>query len=80
MKISDFEIKRHNNFYYRGNWSGKVFKKSIAIVGSRRMTRYGRDVVDKFVSGFVVNGIQQFPGLCTGWIPRFTKKPLIMGE
>ncbi len=66
MKISDFEIKRHNNFYYRGNWSGKVFKKSIAIVGSRRMTRYGRDVVDKFVSGFVVNGITTISGFMYG--------------
>lgn len=75
MKISDFEIKKHNNFYYRGNWDKqslasfageKVFKKSIAIVGSRRMTRYGKDVVDKFVSGFTANGITTISGFMYG--------------
>lgn len=66
MKISDFEIKRNKKFYYRGDWDEKIFKKSIAIVGSRRMTRYGKDVVDKFVSGFTANGITTISGFMYG--------------
>ncbi|MFZ5932999.1 MAG: DNA-processing protein DprA, partial [Patescibacteria group bacterium] len=39
--------------YFRGNLSPLLFKKSIAIVGSRRMTKYGQDVIDRFVAGLV---------------------------
>lgn len=76
MKISDFEIKRNKKFYYRGDWDKQslassagekiIIKNSIAIVGSRRMTRYGKDAVDKFVSGFVANGITTISGFMYG--------------
>lgn len=66
MKISDFSIQRHNKFYYRGEWDGGIFKKTIAIVGSRQMTRYGREVVDKFVADFVANGITTISGFMYG--------------
>lgn len=66
MKISDFEIRRHNKYYYRGNWDENIFKKSIAIVGSRRMTRYGKEVVDRFVSAFVAGGITTISGFMYG--------------
>lgn len=41
--------------FYRGNWDNKVFDRSIAVVGSRRMTRYGREVIHKFVPDLVAN-------------------------
>ncbi|MDP3994792.1 MAG: DNA-processing protein DprA [bacterium] len=66
MKISDFNIRRHQKYYYRGDWDEAIFKKSIAVVGSRQMTRYGREVVDKFVSGFVANGITTISGFMYG--------------
>jgi DNA processing protein len=74
MKISDLHnqflrncnIKRKGKYYYRGNWDEKIFKNSIAIVGSRQMTRYGREVVDKFVSDFVANGITTISGFMYG--------------
>jgi len=82
MEISDLnnqflkncEIKRRKKLYcasnklvyYRGNWDEKIFKKSIAIVGSRRMTRYGKDAVDKFVSGFVAAGVATISGFMYG--------------
>lgn len=34
---------------YRGNWDNKIFEKSLAIVGSRRMSSYGKWIVEKFV-------------------------------
>src|SRR3989344_1792126 len=66
MKISDFRIQKHDKYFYRGNWNEKIFKKSIAIVGSRRMTRYGREVIDKFVSAFVAEGVTTISGFMYG--------------
>lgn len=31
--------------FYRGDWDNKMFDKSLAVVGSRRMSRYGKEVV-----------------------------------
>lgn len=52
--------------YHRGELSTGAFKKSIAIVGSRRMTRYGASIIDKFVSHFVSNGITTISGYMYG--------------
>lgn len=52
--------------HFRGVDPYKINKKSIAIVGSRQMTRYGREVVDKFVSDFVANGITTISGFMYG--------------
>ncbi|MCX6705863.1 MAG: DNA-processing protein DprA [Candidatus Woesebacteria bacterium] len=69
MKILRSKIKigrTLKNIYYRGDLEKGIFKKSIAIVGSRRMTRYGKDVVDKFVSEFVTNGVTTISGFMYG--------------
>lgn len=65
-QIQKFEIKKHGNYFYRGNWDEKLFKNSIAIVGSRQMTKYGQFVIDKFVSDFVINGITTISGFMYG--------------
>ncbi len=62
MKI----LRSKDGLYYRGNWDKNIFKKSIAIVGSRSMTRYGKEVVDKFVSAFVANGVSTISGFMYG--------------
>lgn len=66
MKISDFKIQKHDKYYYRGTWDEKIFKKSIAVVGSRRMTRYGKEVTDKFISELVASGITTISGFMYG--------------
>lgn len=66
MKISDFKIRKHDKYFYRGEWSEEIFKKSIAIVGSRRMTRYGKEVVDNFIASFVANGATTISGFMYG--------------
>ncbi|HTK03404.1 MAG TPA: DNA-processing protein DprA [Alphaproteobacteria bacterium] len=66
MKISDFKIQKKDKYYFRGNWDDSIFKKSIAVVGSRRMTRYGKEVTDKFVSELVANGITTISGFMYG--------------
>jgi DNA processing protein len=42
--------------YYRGSWKSEIFDKCVAVVGSRKMTRYGRDVTEKLVENLVSNG------------------------
>lgn len=69
MKILRSKIKvggSLKNIYYRGNWDENIFKKSIAIVGSRSMTRYGKEAVDKFVSAFVAEGVATISGFMYG--------------
>ncbi|MBI2611737.1 DNA-protecting protein DprA [Candidatus Gottesmanbacteria bacterium] len=39
--------------YYLGNWNPKIFTNCVAIVGSRRMTEYGRRVIEKIVPQLV---------------------------
>lgn len=79
MKISDFKIQIHDKYYFRGNWDEKIFKKSIAIVGSRQMTRYGSEVVDKFVSDFVANDITTISGFMYGVDTEVAKKTVEYG-
>lgn len=52
--------------FYRGENPNNLINDSIAIVGSRQMTRYGREIVDKFVSDFVLNGITTISGFMYG--------------
>ena len=42
--------------YYRGKWNSKLFTKAIAVVGARRMTKYGEVMTQKLVSGLVEAG------------------------
>jgi DNA processing protein len=52
--------------YYCGDLGVDTLKKSIAIVGSRRMTRYGASVIDKFVSSFALVGVTTISGYMYG--------------
>lgn len=52
--------------YCRGEWNNNLFKKSLTIVGSRRMSRYGREVIDKFMPEFVANDMTIISGFMYG--------------
>ena len=39
--------------YYSGTWDPVLFKNCVAVVGSRRMTEYGRRVIEKIVPRLV---------------------------
>lgn len=52
--------------FFRGKLDQKLFDKSLAIVGSRRITHYGKTVVDKFVSGLVANKVTIVSGFMYG--------------
>lgn len=66
MDLKNWPIHRHGKYYYRGNWDEKLFKKTIAIVGSRMVTKYGAEVTDKFVADFVANKITTISGFMYG--------------
>jgi len=65
--------------HFRGVDPLALNKKSIAIVGSRQMTKYGRDVVDKFVSDFVANGTTTISGFMYGVDTEVAEKTIEYG-
>lgn len=54
------------SLYFRGKWDEKMFKKTLAIVGSRRMSHYGAEVVEKLVPEVVANNISIISGFMYG--------------
>ena len=52
--------------YYRGKLAKSLFSKSIAVVGSRKMTRYGVEAVDFLVSVLVGYGVTVISGFMYG--------------
>ncbi|MDD2482876.1 MAG: DNA-processing protein DprA [Candidatus Shapirobacteria bacterium] len=61
-KISDCPEK----LYYRGNWSDEIFENTLAIVGSRAMTRYGKEIISKFMPELIVQKITIISGFMYG--------------
>lgn len=52
--------------YFRGKWNKDVFNKTISVVGSRRMTKYGRDILEKFIPELVTQKITIISGFMYG--------------
>ena len=57
------EIKK---LYYRGEWSESIFDNCLAVVGTRKMTRYGEGVVEKLLPGVVQAGVTIVSGFMYG--------------
>ncbi len=62
QKISNCPKK----LYYRGIWDNDIFAKSLAIVGSRRMSQYGFFAIKKLVPDLVANGFTIISGFMYG--------------
>ncbi len=54
------------SLYYRGQVSVSTLKNCIAVVGSRRMSRYGRLVTENIVSALVSSGVTIISGFMYG--------------
>lgn len=52
--------------FYRGNWDKKLFTKSVAVVGARRMTKYGEVMTRKITTGLVEAGYTIVSGFMYG--------------
>lgn len=42
--------------FYRGTWDNTLFSKCVSVVGTRRITQYGRMVIEKLVPRLVDEG------------------------
>ncbi len=65
--------------YYRGEMSLTLFKKSLAVVGSRRVSRYGLEVIEKFIPMLVAEGVTIISGFMYGVDSAVHKKTAEMG-
>jgi len=52
--------------YYKGKWDAKVFKNCLAVVGSRKMTTYGRRITDELVTKIASAGVTIISGFMYG--------------
>ena len=52
--------------YYKGNWDDSIFENCLAVVGSRRMSSYGRQITEKLVGGIASRGITIVSGFMYG--------------
>ncbi len=52
--------------FYRGKWNPTLFKKSLAVVGSRRMTSYGQRVLEMLIPFLVAEGVTIISGFMYG--------------
>ena len=58
--------KPPTKLYYRGKWQRGLFKKSLAVVGARKMTKYGAEVIDRFLASFSTHGVVIVSGFMYG--------------
>jgi len=52
--------------YYKGKWDKSIFENCLAVVGSRRMTTYGKQITQKLVSQIASAGITIVSGFMYG--------------
>ncbi len=52
--------------YYKGSWDDEIFKNCLAVVGSRRMTTYGRQVTERIVGEVAAAGLTIVSGFMYG--------------
>ena len=52
--------------YYRGRWEDALFAQCLAVVGSRRMTRYGTQVTEALVAPIAAAGVTIVSGFMFG--------------
>jgi len=52
--------------YYKGKWNKEIFNHCLAVVGSRRMTIYGRQVAERIVGEVASAGVTIVSGFMYG--------------
>ena len=67
-ELSQFEdlATPPKELYFVGKWNPKIFKNGVAVVGSRRMTEYGRRVIEKIIPQLVSQGQTIISGFMYG--------------
>lgn len=65
--------------YYKGEWDKEIFNNCLAVVGSRRMTTYGKQVVERIVGELAAAGITIVSGFMYGVDAAAHKAALSVG-
>ena len=52
--------------YYKGEWGSEIFENCLAVVGSRKMTSYGTQVVQRLVLEIASRGVTIVSGFMSG--------------
>jgi len=52
--------------YYKGRWDESIFENCLAVVGSRRMTTYGKQITQKLVGQIASAGVTIVSGFMYG--------------
>ena len=65
--------------FYRGVWNEEIFEKTLAIVGSRKITRYGKETIEKFMPEIVSQNITVISGFMYGVDTRAHEECLNFG-
>ncbi len=52
--------------YFRGDWNPELFRETLSVVGSRRMTRYGETMAESLVRDIAGEGITVVSGFMYG--------------
>lgn len=55
-----------SKLWYKGNWEEKIFEKCVAVVGSRKMSRYGKQVIGEIIPPLCEAGYTIVSGLMYG--------------
>lgn len=65
--------------FYRGDWDKKLFENVLAVVGSRRITRYGKEIIEKMMPEIVARKTTVISGFMYGVDSEAHWKCLEMG-
>ncbi len=65
--------------YYKGDWNSEIFENCLAVVGSRRMTTYGKRVAEQFVTEIAAAGITIVSGFMYGIDATAHRAALVAG-
>ncbi len=65
--------------HYRGVWNPELFTKALAVVGSRRNTRYGSEIIDRFLPRLIDEKLTIVSGFMYGIDTLAHKKALELG-
>lgn len=52
--------------FYRGDWNKNIFDKVVAIVGSRQITRYGKEIIEKIMPEIISRNTTVISGFMYG--------------
>jgi len=65
--------------YFKGSWDEEIFENCLAVVGSRMMTTYGKQVVEKIVGEVAAAGVTIVSGFMYGVDAQAHKTALSVG-